>query len=226
LRKPDFARCTKEATKLLHKQDISNRILNIRNLNYDKNILFDSIQNYSDLTNTPLSRFVSSENQALRDGCTIYDNKANYYIVLYNDDIRHSKHRNWTLAHEIGHIYLGHTYDGDIEEIEAHFFASQLFMPDYTLYMTASQHRRITAEDIVEIFGVSISAAEKRIKTMNRMYGVSVYEKSHEIWLAQKERIDIYYECKRKGLEYRNVLELLLCQKKYINQPFCIDSLR
>ena len=144
--KPDFDKCTERATELLYKQEISDRILNIAALNYDKKILFESIQTY----------------------CPLFDKQSGYYIVLYNSEITHFEHRNWTLGHEIGHIYLEHTKDDDLEEIEAHFFASQLFMPEYSLYMMSQEYGRVTAEDIVEIFGVSDEAARKRIHTMKR----------------------------------------------------------
>lgn len=219
MRRPDFERCTSEATKLLYKQDVSNRILNIKNLIYDKNIIFDSIQNYSILTRTPLFSFLSEDKQTLLDGCTIYDPKYDLYIVLYNDDIRYFEHLNWTLGHEIGHIYLGHTYDGDIEEVEAHYFASQLFMPDFSLKMMTREYGKINIEDITEIFGVSEPAAKKRIETMNKRTCVAFSAKAKEIWEAQKERIDMYYECQKEGYDYRNTLSFWLDMKAdYVRQ--------
>lgn len=211
--KPDFERCTVEATKLLYKQDVSNRILNIQNLTYDKNIVFDSIQNYCQLTRTPLFYFLSEDKQMLRDGCTIYSPEDDLYIILYNSEITYFEHLNWTLAHEIGHIYLGHTDDGDLEEIEAHYFAAQLLMPDYTLFMTATEYGKISAEDITEIFGVSPEAAEKRIRTMKRRTCFCASEKAIEIWNCQKERVDMYYECQKEGWDYRNMLEYWLEMK-------------
>ena len=204
--KPDFDKCTRVATNLLYRQNISNRILNIQNLLYDKNILFDSIQTYCLHTHTPINHFLSENKDVLRDGCTIYDRESNYYIILYNDEIKNFEHRNWTLAHEIGHIYLNHTKDDDLEEIEAHFFASQLFMPEYSLFMMAKEYGRISHYDLVEIFGVSESAAYKRLTTMKRKTMFSSSKQDKEIWEIQKERIDLYYECQKDGLNYRSYL--------------------
>lgn len=211
--KPDFEKCTVEATKLLYKQDVSNRILNIQNLTYDKNIVFDSIQNYSQLTCTPLFYFLSEDKQMLRDGCTIYMPKNDLYIILYNAEITYFEHLNWTLAHEIGHIYLGHTKDSDLEEIEAHYFAAQLLMPDYTLFMTAKEFGKISSEDITEIFGVSPEAAQKRIQTMKKRTYFCASKKAKEIWQLQKERISMYYECQKEGWDYRNTLSFWLEMK-------------
>lgn len=175
MNKPDFEKCTVEATKLLYQQDVSNRVLNIQNLTYDKTIVFESIQNYSKLTQRPISDFLSDNKKMLHDGCTLYVPEYDCYIVLYNADIKCSELLNWTLGHEIGHIYLEHQNAGNLEEIEAHYFASQLFMPDYTLFMSSIEHGEITVAD-------------------------------KEIWEIQKERIDMYYECKKEGWDNRDTL--------------------
>lgn len=199
MRKPDFEKCTNEATKLLYKQNLSNRILDIMHLKYDKNIIFDSIQNYCLYTKIPQECFLSKNKTMLHDGCTIHDPQSNYYIVLFNASIQCFEHQNWTLAHEIGHIYLEHKNDGDIEEIEAHYFASQLFMPEYTLFMTAHEHGKITSKDITEIFGVSETAAKKRLQTMSKRKSFLISQESKEIWKAQKNRIDAYFNYLEKN---------------------------
>lgn len=204
--KPNFSRCIEKATELLYQQDVSNRILNIMNLEYDKKILFESIQTYCQYTRCPITSFISADNETLKDGCTLYDRKTGCYIILYNDEIRYFEHKNWTLAHEIGHIYLGHTKDEDIEEVEAHFFASQLFMPEYSLYMTAKEYGELSCDDVVEIFGVSPEAARRRLRTIQRKIYISETKKDKEIWNAQRERIDMYYECKKDGSDYRSTL--------------------
>lgn len=207
MRKPDFEKCTSEATRLLYKQNLSHRILDIQNLTYDKTIVFDTIQSYSFLTRTPLDHFLSKNKQILREGCTLYDTETNIYIILYNAEINHFEHLNWTLGHEIGHIYLGHFEDGPTEEIEAHFFASQLFMPEYTIHMMARNYGTVYPDALVEIFGVSYEAACKRIDTMNRKYCVNSNNIDKHIWNAQEERIKIYYECAKNGWNYRATLE-------------------
>ena len=205
MNRPDFDKCTVEATKLLYKQDVSNLILNIQNLVFDKNIIFESLQNYCQLTHRPLSDFLSNKKQLLYDGCTLYIPEYDYYIVLYNASIRCFEHLNWTLAHEIGHIYLGHTKDDDIDEVEAHYFAFQLFMPEYTLFMIAHTYGKVTVNAITEIFGVSETAARKRINTMNKRTCFYATEKDKQIWKCQKERVEIYYDCLKTGMNFKNM---------------------
>lgn len=205
--KPDFERCTQLATELLYKQNIQDRILDIRRLKYDKTIIFESIQNYSRITGVPLSIFLSEEKQTLKEGCTIVDKVNNIYIVLYNDEITYYEHLNWTLAHEIGHIYLGHTKDGELEEIEAHFFAAQLFMPEYSLFMMARERGPLHVQDLVEIFGVSPEAAGKRLITMNNKNIFRASSIDKEIWEIQKERVEIYYSCGKDRYAYRCILD-------------------
>lgn len=218
MNKPNFERCTSVATELLYKQNIEYRILDIRNLNYDKTIIFDSIQSYCILTKTPITYFISNENQILRDGCTIYDSVNNIYIVLYNDMVCNFEHLNWTLAHEIGHIYLGHKQDGPLEEIEAHFFAAQLFMPEHSIYMMSKEHGKINKYDLIEIFGVSEEAAEKRIKTMKRKTCFRATKIDREIWNIQKKRVDLYYSCLKDRDDYRFSLDLILDLETEFNQ--------
>lgn len=206
MHKPDFEKCTTEATNLLHKQDVSDRILNIQNMTFDRNIIFDSIQNYCHLVHRPISDFLSDSRKMLTDGCTIYIPGTECYLVLYNADITCFEHLNWTLGHEVGHIYLNHQNDDDIEEIEAHYFASQLFMPDYSIYMIAREHGKVTSKDLVELFGVSETAAYKRICTMNKRTCFCASKQAKEIWDVQKERVDMYFECQREGSNFRNTL--------------------
>lgn len=206
MEKPDFSRCTAKATELLYEQDLSERILNIQNLKFDKDIIFDTLQSYCQLTRTPISRFASPYSNVLKDGCTLRDLKTGYNVVLYNDDIFHPAHRNWTLAHEVGHIYLEHDKDESIEEIEAHFFASQLFMPEYTLLMMAQNYGSVDEKSLIEIFGVSYEAAAKRLNTMRKKIFFNAEQKDVEIWERQRERVDMYYTCLKEGYDYRSTL--------------------
>lgn len=210
---PDFEKCTKIATMLLHKQNISDRVLDIRNLKYDKRIIFDTIQGYAFYTKTPLNKFPIDENGILRDGCTL-KLKDGMYLVLYNNMINNFAHLNWTLAHEIGHIYLEHQEDGPIEEIEAHFFAAQLFMPEYSLYMMHQNYGPVSVNDLVEIFGVSPEAARNRIRTMNKKSTFSATKKDREIWEQQEIRVKLYHEVSKNKYAFRSCLEYDLYYKE------------
>lgn len=210
MRSLNFEKCTELATQLLYKQDLKNRVLNIQNLDYgEKTIIFDTIQNYALLTGRSLQDFLSEDKNILKDGCTLVLGN-NTYLILYNAKINYWEHLNWTLAHEIGHIYLQHLEDGPAEEIEAHYFAAQLFMPEYSILMMSKEHGVINSNDLIEIFGVSPEAAAKRINTMNKRFAVRATSIDREIWKIQKERVDLYYSCNKNRYKYRNTLDFML----------------
>lgn len=193
IEKPNFQLCEELATRLLAKQLIGSSMIHITKLDYDKHIIFDSIQNYCKLTGDPLENYINEETQLLSEGCTIYNRERNIYIVLYNDKEQSLEHLNWTLAHEIGHIYLEHTFDGAKEEIEAHFFAAQLIVPEYCIYKMEDMLGEVTVEDIYYNFNVSLEAARKRLCTLNKKYTVRAYEDDIYIWDMMKDHIRDYY---------------------------------
>jgi Zn-dependent peptidase ImmA (M78 family) len=60
-------------------------------------------------------------------GATHYDLKTNRYLILYNADMNSGRVR-WTLAHEIGHICLGHLEaigEAKIAYVESRWFYDQ-----------------------------------------------------------------------------------------------------
>lgn len=196
MRKPNFEKCTNLATELLAKQNLKDTLINVRRLKYDKSIHIDTIQNYCKITNTSLDIFINSNTHVLKEGCTIiYDG---VFIVLYNEKYQSSEHLNWTLAHEIGHIYLGHKIDERIEEIEAHYFAAQLLMPEYTIFQIKNIYRSISADDIYMLFNVSYPAAKKRLATINKKTFVQSGLNNFNIWSKQEKYIDFYFN-------YRNL---------------------
>lgn len=83
----------------------------------------------------------------------------------------------FTIAHELGHIILGHVgiyelvnrepspSDNPIEQ-EANIFASRLLCPACVLWGCNVK----TADDIVRLCDVSKTAAEYRMKRMNELY--------------------------------------------------------
>lgn len=101
-------------------------------------------------------------------GATHYDIDANRYLILYNADMNTGRIR-WTLAHEIGHIYIGHleVIEGaeiayneqrgfyDQFESEADYFAWNLLAP---LPIMREMGIR-SASEIRATYGLSTQAA-------------------------------------------------------------------
>lgn len=96
------------------------------------------------------------------DGCSFFDSKRETYIIFVND-LTYSKNRiRFTIAHEIGHIVLGHTEKLDIKEAEAqaNYFAGYLMLPD-CLGKIPGVFDRLTfnLSDTAKKFGLSIDTA-------------------------------------------------------------------
>jgi len=99
----------------------------------------------------------------------------NVWYIIYDDTVSTERAR-FTIAHELGHIFLGHDsllyrktiYDKEKpeEETEADIFASRLLAPACVLW-ALNLH---TAEDISEICGISHQAAAIRAERMKLLY--------------------------------------------------------
>ncbi|ADL50524.1 ImmA/IrrE family metallo-endopeptidase [Clostridium cellulovorans] len=114
------------------------------------------------------------------DATTVYSEEHRKFIVIVNRKkmqypFKISKHRrlNFTLAHEIAHIYLGHhelpdecksEEDIKIEELEADEFAGRLLMPKEKI--TTCNFTSIA--NVAEKFNVSEWAVFKRLSILNR----------------------------------------------------------
>lgn len=96
-----------------------------------------------------------------KDGCqAVID--GNMYI-LYDDKISSTRKR-FTIAHELGHILMKHSGVPE-DEAEANIFASRLLMPACILY----ECKVSSAEEIMQMCGVSRQAAEIRLSRLNML---------------------------------------------------------
>lgn len=88
------------------------------------------------------------------------------YMIVYNDQQIQQRVR-WTIAHEIGHIVLGHVdgrvMDGDIEA-EANYFARELLAPLAVLDELGAR----STEAIAAACGLSAEAAAIRAADFSR----------------------------------------------------------
>jgi Zn-dependent peptidase ImmA (M78 family) len=113
------------------------------------------------------------------DAISCFNNKT--YSIAYNSERYPVSRRLFSLAHEIGHIYLGHYTDVglpiisalskdeigeevyDILEKEANYFASHILAPDIFL-----QHSEITdVEKLMYFTGFSREAATNRLNSFS-----------------------------------------------------------
>ncbi len=93
-------------------------------------------------------------------------------IIFYNDKENKARLR-FDLAHEFGHLMLGHKMNlskddplYSVQEIETNCFAAQLLMPEQLLRECGNRGYIMSAAYIMQSFGVSNMASEKRRKTL------------------------------------------------------------
>jgi Zn-dependent peptidase ImmA (M78 family) len=159
---------TDKARELLIKQDISSFDINLTDMRFNKKIIFDTVQNYSKTAGAPVHYF-----EGIKDGCTIIVNGVNLILTRKSSPTR----TKWTLAHEIGHVHLGHTKDNATEERQANCFACELLMPELVILELNKYKAGLSSNEIARLFGVSIEAAAIRLKQINNRERFSPYLK-------------------------------------------------
>lgn len=124
------------------------------------------------------------------DGATAYSHKQGRYLILYNDTIKHAGRINYTLAHELAHIKLGHLKkssqtslsrnniylnDNPTFEAEADIFAAEVLIPSFLV-------RNLPDDDVAYLatfFLVSRQCAKTALNNVNyvsRRYSSSLFD--------------------------------------------------
>jgi Zn-dependent peptidase ImmA (M78 family) len=103
------------------------------------------------------------------------------YLIVYDERVDNIQRIRWTLAHEIGHIVMGHLIQFDatalnrrgltqeehgVLEVEAHCFASDLLAPKTIIRRFDFQN---DPQGIALICDISRDAAERRLIEIKRM---------------------------------------------------------
>jgi hypothetical protein len=155
------------AAELLLRQRLRSLFIDVTKLRYDRPILFRTYRDFCRETRMTLDELTA--NGRLPDGFTLkpaQDDNAPC-VILYNERQQNLRRRNFTLAHEVGHIYLDHRDDSGKNEAEANRFASELLMPSALLREMASRlGRPLTAADVIETFALSSQAANLRLRNL------------------------------------------------------------
>lgn len=140
-----------------------------------------------------------SYKQALKYGVDINDFGSESAVlmkyhdkkIIFYDESKPLPHINFSNIHELGHDDMGHIMSKNIskelynkQEIETNFYAAQILMPEQLLRHLQHRGVSITVPFLINNFGVSKLAAEKRITTL---------DKTNEEWrsTAEKEFDDI-----------------------------------
>lgn len=91
--------------------------------------------------------------------------------IYYNDTVLKDR-VPFTLMHELAHILLEHRIKDEKEENEADYMASNLLAPRIMIHYLeqTSKYSIVTADDIHDYFGISISASNIAIMDYRRWY--------------------------------------------------------
>lgn len=123
-----------------------------------------SYQEYARLAQIPVSWFLSDP--LLCEGCSVIGQQRPP-LLLYNAESPPSR-QCFTIAHELGHLLLGHAQRDRLEEDEADCFASALLMPDALLAVFTRRGIRLSEAFLVRTFAVSKSAAKNKLLSFSR----------------------------------------------------------
>lgn len=141
--------------------------IDVFNINIpDMIIKIISMQYYSSKCNVKLKDL--TQNGTFNDGYIILEKGRNRATVLYNENIECVERKRFTIAHEIGHIVLGHEGYSIINEKEADVFASQLLLPHCILERLIKLGKKIDVEYLNLKFGLSHEAAKISIERVYR----------------------------------------------------------
>ncbi|WP_231723711.1 ImmA/IrrE family metallo-endopeptidase [Peptoniphilus harei] len=108
------------------------------------------------------------------DGYSIYNSITQRYLIALDDVNYDLSRQRFTLAHELGHIFLQHhtkyKYLSDyVKEKSADAFAGELLMPREIMYKTA----KFPPSYVLGLYGVSFSAYEQRKRFLDEMENFS-----------------------------------------------------
>lgn len=184
---PNFWLCKERAAELLLRQKDLETDFNILFMDHgDRTIIIDSIQHYCRVLH--INRGKMRVNGRMISGFQIYDREKDIHSIFYNSSGYNLGHLRWIIAHEMGHIYMGHgDVYSDSDEIEANAFARSLLMPEYSVRRIIRDYGIKSAEDIARIFNVSGTAARYRLNNLGQVFSVS--EADQAIWEMQSETI-------------------------------------
>lgn len=174
--------------KLLLSQENLTSVIDVRDMKLPKNIYITTFYDYSDITGIPVKEL--SCDGFYTDGYTVKSDKAN--IILYDNkyDILCPQRLRFSLAHEIGHIFLRHTVDDEYSESEANYFASQVVAHDAIVLPMLSGNWDSDVYTIRLRLGVSWETAEIKLKYINR--NKRAYSKTEcELYLKYK---NVFYK--------------------------------
>ena len=162
---PDVRRAQLRAAELLFAQpklsfyDLAH--LDVRTLSLPINVIFDTVESYCASTGVARGQLITGG----IEGLTVRIRGG--YLILYNERAI-ARRRNWTVAHELGHVMLDHSLGTKDEETEADAFAASLLSPLPALhYFEALRGEPLDVDAICGNFNLSRKAAKRRLSELS-----------------------------------------------------------
>lgn len=161
--KPNYRVANLEASKILSdSKDIQNFPFNVSEV----------IRDYTDLKIATYSQALKLEIDITLRSDEAFIIEMNGKYILFVNEKKPKVNQKFSLAHELGHFILGHEVDScknQREETEANIFAAQLLMPEHIIYELENRGENITPKVLMACFGISKTAADIRIETLDKI---------------------------------------------------------
>jgi len=198
---PAAQHARQRARVLLLNQKTTRLPINVERLSFECEIIIDSLQHYCVQTDSTVAQLCAGTKDALKDGCTLVHQRwgRKIYIILYNARAGPLSRQRFTLAHEVGHIYLGHTSDNPENERQANAFAAELLMPRVLAarLLAGLPSRTDPADALARTFAVSTEMAHQNLRHLGESAVLTPQEqellKRYEITLPRKGEPMITY---------------------------------
>lgn len=130
-----------------------------------KDAIICSYQKYAEKTGLPVEEIILGHE--LEDAFLLKGLRPGVTLIMYDKE-KYGPRMKHTLWHEIGHIKCEHKKHGEKEEIEAHFFAAQANAPNILIKTISQRGYSINTQFLMECFGLSKEAAEKKIEYLQK----------------------------------------------------------
>lgn len=103
------------------------------------------------------------------------------FLVCYNDS-RPANRIRFTLAHELGHIWLEHKHGTPKEEAQANYFAGYLLSPHPLLALSIRDNKWDT---LAALYGVSTDCMNISLSQLHQRFQTFTCFKNYEVWILQ-----------------------------------------
>lgn len=200
--KPDFKLAINTADIFLLSAGITQFPFSLKQLSKKVTLYNISLCSYS---NAKQKYAIDPSKLGSNDGETV--KSGDKYIIFYNDNQLKTRQR-WTIAHEIGHIVMRHSFKNIDEqlysnmEVEANFFASQLLIPSQIINTAIKRGYNITIDFIIQSFNVSEEAAIKKLETLNQNYKYNYKKDDNSLNILFSDFVDTIAPNKFAEIDY------------------------